>query len=201
MGEYNVFRNPGKDDNEESLHPRLVNQNTIRMNRLAYEISGMTTFSSADIKGILEAFRQRLGFHLSYGDRVELEGLGTFNISIKKATKTKATNAKAFRANTICLQKVTFRCSKELKQELRHLYVKREENHSYLKKSIPEERKQKILDYLDENDYIIAWDCCSINNCTRYIALKDLKELIREGKITRLGHKGNGMYTKVLKDI
>lgn len=42
----------------------------------------MSSFSSADVKGLLEAFSTTLKRHLLTGDTVELEGIGLFSISI-----------------------------------------------------------------------------------------------------------------------
>ncbi len=77
---YNLFKNPGKGDN---LHARQVNQYTVRIDALCEEISQISSFSSSDVKGVLEALKSRIAFHLKYGDIVELEGLGTFNASLK----------------------------------------------------------------------------------------------------------------------
>ena len=77
---YNLFKNPGKGDN---LHARQVNQYTIRINELCDEISEISAFSSSDVKGMLEALKNRIASHLKYGAIVELEGLGTFNASLK----------------------------------------------------------------------------------------------------------------------
>ena len=51
---YNLFKNPGKGDN---LHARQVNQYTVRIDALCEEISQISSFSSSDVKGMLEALK------------------------------------------------------------------------------------------------------------------------------------------------
>jgi nucleoid DNA-binding protein len=47
------------------------------------EISAFSSFSPADVKGMLASFQHQLILHLTEGEIVELEGLGTFNVSLK----------------------------------------------------------------------------------------------------------------------
>lgn len=43
-------------------------------------------------------------------------------------------------------------------------------------------------------------DCIGINECTRYLALKDLKDLMNEKKIVREGYRKIAVYM-LAKDI
>ena len=116
---YNLFKNPGKGDN---LHARQVNQYTVRIDALCEEISQISSFSSSDVKGMLEALKSRIAFHLKYGDIVELEGLGTFNASLKCPS---LPTEKQITPHLVRFNKVVFRCSNELKKELRYMKVER----------------------------------------------------------------------------
>lgn len=82
---YSLFRNPKREneEGESTLHARLVDQHTIRMEDLNEEISDACSFNSADVKGILDALRSRIIMHLKRGEILELEGIGTFSISLK----------------------------------------------------------------------------------------------------------------------
>ena len=77
---YSLFRNPKREneEGESTLHARLVDQHTIRMEDLNEEISDACSFNSADVKGILDALRSRIIMHLKRGEILELEGIGTF---------------------------------------------------------------------------------------------------------------------------
>lgn len=187
---YNLFKNPGKGEN---LHARQVNQYTVRIDALCEEISQISSFSSSDVKGMLDALKSRIAFHLKYGDIVELEGLGTFNASLKCPP---LPTEKQITPRLVKFNKVVFRCASELKNELRFMKVERADEPSRLKGYPSEKRKANILTYIDNNDTISTQECRSINGCSKYLALKDICELLQEGKIVRLGYRSNAQYTR-----
>lgn len=187
---YNLFKNPGKGEN---LHARQVNQYTVRIDALCEEISQISSFSSSDVKGMLDALKSRIAFHLKYGDIVELEGLGTFNASLKCPP---LPTEKQITPHLVKFNKVVFRCASELKNELRFMKVERADEPSRLKGYPSEKRKANILAYIDNNDAISTQECRSINGCSKYLALKDISELLQEGKIVRLGYRSNAQYTR-----
>lgn len=187
---YNLFKNPGKGEN---LHARQVNQYTVRIDALCEEISQISSFSSSDVKGMLDALKSRIAFHLKYGDIVELEGLGTFNASLKCPP---LPTEKQITPHLVKFNKVVFRCASELKNELRFMKVERADEPSRLKGYPSEKRKANILTYIDNNDTISTQECRSINGCSKYLALKDISELLQEGKIVRLGYRSNAQYTR-----
>lgn len=187
---YNLFKNPGKGEN---LHARQVNQYTVRIDALCEEISQISSFSSSDVKGMLDALKSRIAFHLKYGDIVELEGLGTFNASLKCPP---LPTEKQITPRLVKFNKVVFRCASELKNELRFMKVERADEPSRLKGYPSEKRKANILTYIDNNDTISTQECRSINGCSKHLALKDIRELLQEGKIVRLGYRSNAQYTR-----
>ncbi len=190
---YSLFRNPVPEEkaNEGKLHARLVNQEIVRIDRLVKEISDMSSFSSADVKGLLEAFRSRLELHLENGAIVDLEGLGTFSVSLKCPP---LANEKKIVPGKVSFSKVNFRCSKELKEKLEFMTVERSKEGSRLKGLSAEKRKERILEYLKNGNTISSFWCRGLNGCSKYIALKDLQELVKEGKIIRLGVRQNAQY-------
>lgn len=185
---YNLFRNPGK---KNTLHARQVQQYTVRIDTLCEEISDMSSFSPSDVKGMLEALKGRIAFHLKYGDIVELEGLGTFNVSLKCPPYN---TEKQIPPHLVKFNKVVFRCANDLKKELKYMKVERANEPSRLKVYTPEKRKANILAYIADNNTISTLECRSLNRCTKYIALKDIRELLQEGKIVRLGYRSNAQY-------
>lgn len=191
---YNLFKSPPpqhKDGEKAKLHARLVNQHTLRIDRLCEEISEISSFSSSDVKGMLDALQSRIAFHLAYGDIVELDGLGTFTASLKCPS---LTSEKEIKPHLVHFNKVIFRCSKELKNKLRYMKVEREDQPSGIQVIPEKKRKENILKYIEGENTISTSECRSINGCSQYLALKDLKELLEEGKILRLGKRRNSQY-------
>jgi predicted histone-like DNA-binding protein len=193
---YNVFRNPnpekGGGKKNDRLHPRLVNQNTIRIERIVEEISEFSSFSAADVKGMLASFQHQLILHLTEGEIVELEGLGTFNVSLKSIP---AATEQEISPSKVAIGKIVFRCSKELKNKLKQMRLERSGEGSRLNGYPAAKRKANILAYLASEPTISSALCRSLNGCSKHLAIKDLSELQEEGKIVRLGSRHNTLYT------
>lgn len=192
--QYGLFKNPPHKGEKESdiLHARIIPGRTIRIDRITREISECTSFSPGDVKGLLQAFADVLVSYLEDGDEVELEGLGHFSISLKCP---KITNPRQVRAEDISFKSVNFRCSKEITDRLRCMDVERKPGSSKPVKYNGEERKARIMQYLEKQETIMSSDCMGINECTRYLALKDIKELLAEKKITQQGYRKVVVYT------
>ena len=90
--------------------------------------------------------------------------------------------------------KVVFRCSKELRSGLKYMEIERSDGGSRLKVLPSDKRKANILRYLQQNETISSSYCRGLNGCSKYMALKDLDELRKEGKIVRLGYRSNAQY-------
>lgn len=194
--QYGLFRNPPHKGEKESniLHARIIPGRTIRIDRVTREISECTSFSPGDVKGLLQAFADVLVSYLEDGDEVELEGLGHFSVSLKCP---KITSPRQVRAEDINFKSVNFRCSKEITERLRSMKVERKPGSSKPVKYTVEERKEKILKYLGKHETVMSSECMGINECTRYLALKDLKELIAEKKIVKEGYRKVVVYMLV----
>lgn len=191
--EYALFKNPPRKGSTEEplLHARIVPGRVIRLDRIAKEISSFSSFSSADIKGLLQAFSDQLVEHLEAGDEIDLEGFGHFNISLSCP---KISHAREVRAEDIRFKSVNFRCSKKITSRLETMCVRRKEGTSAPPLYTPVQRKANILRHLTEEHTLMSSDCMRINACTRYMALKDLKELLEEGKINKIGKRKITIY-------
>ena len=191
--QYSLFKNPGEEgkNGKPTLHARLVNQRIIRTEELAEYISDSCSFSTADVKGMLEALKNRLATGLKHGAIIELEGLGTFTVSMKCPA---LMEEKDIKPKHVQFNKVVFRCAKELRRDLKHMEVERSGEKSRLKGLSADKRKANILNYLQANETISSSSCRGLNGCSKYMALKDLGELREEGKIVRLGYRSNAQY-------
>lgn len=193
--EYALFKNPPRKGSSEEprLHARIVPGRVIRLERIAKEISSFSSFSSADIKGLLQAFSDQLVEHLEAGDEIDLEGFGHFSISLHCPP---ISHPREVRAEEIRFKSVNFRCSKKITSRLETMRVARKEGASAPPLYTAAQRKENILRHLDRERTLMSSDCMRINACTRYMALKDLKELLAEDKIGKIGKRKITIYTR-----
>lgn len=194
---YAFYKNPPNRETGEtgSLYAKVVSGGKITTDQLADEIAGRSTFSSGDVKGVVKALSEMLHYHLSEGETVDIDGIGNFSVTLK--TPKDITDPKQIRAESIRFNNVVYRTSPELKHKLKTIPLVR----AVLPKRkdlAEEERLANILSKLKNERLVSSTDCMLFNHCSRYQALKDLKKLNEQGKITWLGRGKQKYY--VLKD-
>ncbi|MCD8268700.1 MAG: HU family DNA-binding protein [Parabacteroides sp.] len=189
---YTFYKNPPNRETGEtdSLYAKVVSGGKITTDQLAEEIADRSTFTSGDVKGVIKALSEQLYFHLSEGETVDIDNIGNFSVTLK--TPKGITDPKQIRAESIHFNNVVYRASPELKHKLKVIPLVR----AVLPKRkdlAEEERLERILSKLQEARLISSTDCMAFNQCSRYQALKDLKKLNEQGKLTWLG-RGKQKY-------
>jgi predicted histone-like DNA-binding protein len=167
---------------KKTKHARVVSETKMDMGRLCKLVSEGSSFSSADVKGVLASLQQWMEIFLSEGSTVELEGLGHFYPTLKSHTVVDK-NGKA--TVYVAVDSVGFRCSPKLKKLVRQAkleYRKRTET-----KQVPEQCKERILSYVRKNISITTRAAQTLNGYSAYMAANDLKELVAEGKLLKAG--------------
>lgn len=193
---YSIHETPNpQKDGKRKYHARPVSDQAVKTEQLVLTISEMSSFSSADVKGMLEAFSQVLKMFLAQGNTVELEGIGLFNISISCPTDIE--DPSKINASKLRFKKVNFKSSVSLNNDLKALKFERSENDKNRKTAEEADRLKKILDFIAANGCIQSSDSMKLNNCTRYIALKDLSTLVESGKLIRHGNKASSIYLPI----
>lgn len=190
---YKMYKNPPKngEETERELHARIIPNMTVDIEYLAVEISQQSSFCSADVKGMLEAFTALIISHLKSGDNLNLQGLGSYSVSLKSPKG--ITKESQIRSESIRFKNVNFRCSSTMKSALHTMKLERKRADKKESKT-PEQRQQQILKDLQTNRSITASRCMAINQCSRDTALSDLKKLIIDNKIEKLGSGRSVLY-------
>lgn len=189
---YTFYKNPPNRETGEtgSLYAKVVSGGKITTDQLAEEIADRSSFTPGDVKGVIKALSELLHNHLSRGETVDIEGIGNFSVTLK--TPKGITAPKQIRAESISFNNVVYRTSPDLKRKLKGMPLVRAVLPK--RKEIAEhERLDNILSQLKERRIVSSTDCMAFNQCSRYQALKDLKKLNEQGKLTWLG-RGKQKY-------
>ncbi len=108
---------PGiKGGGEKKYYARAWKRQKMSINSLCELIAERSTFSGADVKGVVAAFTEMIPELLKKGYTVDLEGLGIFSISIKSRAE-KSYNDVTKRS--ITGSQINFRPSPRLKNEIK----------------------------------------------------------------------------------
>ena len=80
-------RNPQDPEAEPRYYATPVYHKTVTMSELAREVSARsTTTSEGDVYSVLVDVRDIIRAHIADGDRVHVEGIGTFEISLSSGS-------------------------------------------------------------------------------------------------------------------
>lgn len=196
---YKLVRNPNPTgtEKEQALHPRFVSNGTITTDDLIKHARSRSSFSPADMKGILQLFQDLIADYLMFGNRVELDGIGTFSISLQSRP---VMDKKEIRSESVHFKDVKFRSSKKLRERLKTMPVYRDDTESSDPKHLtPLQCEENLAWYLDRYPYITCNDYMHLCHCGKTKASLELKRLASEGKL-RIERMGTSkLYYKELK--
>ena len=194
VAEYKMERNPNpKGDNEQqALHPRLISQGTVGTDDIARYPQTVSTISEADMKGALAVLAQYAAYQLREGYTVYIEGIGYLTPTLQSRP---VMETKELRSESVHFKNVAFRCDKELKHKLKSMHIYKAHTPK-LKEFDTNERRRRLLRYLDRNEYITSTDYAVLNHCSKYGAQQDLKRFTDEGVIRQSGYRSSTNYRK-----
>jgi predicted histone-like DNA-binding protein len=187
---YRLVRNPNpkKDGETQPLHPRFVPSYTVSTTEILDKIKNFSSFSSADLAGMLQLLKDTLADYLRSGVNVRIDGLGTFSVSLESRPVMEKTE---IRAESIFFKDVKFTTAKEFKKRLAGMPVTRlpeMEKKTYTL----EECEERMMWYINKYGFITGAKYRGINNCCKTKAAAQLKQFRTEKKILR---KGKGPTT------
>ncbi len=181
---YDFYQNPPSAKRKQRLHARVITSGTVDTEYLAKEIQSRSTLSTGDVKGVLTSLTEVVIQHFRDGDRVHIEGLGFFQITLScPAVRT----PNEIRAESIHFKSVTFRPESKLLKRLKTMPFERiaEKRHS---KNHPEEIIEKRLThYFSQHQTLSREDFQRLCGYTKATANRRLKQLLLEGKLRKAG--------------
>ncbi|MDL2208144.1 HU family DNA-binding protein [Parabacteroides sp. OttesenSCG-928-O15] len=188
VGIYQTPQPKGRE-NEQLLHARVSSKGTRRLEEICdrlYELG----LNSAQIKGILDGLARYIGESLRDGYHIEVEGIGTFSMSVKTQQEADETGEKSV---LIQPDGVNFKCSKKLQNMIEQADLQVEKPSDKMLMPLAK-RKKKLSDYLEKNKYINQREYAALTDLTIYQARKDLAEFVEEGFIRLTGGKTRKIY-------
>lgn len=193
---YDLFENPPHAGKKEEgwLHARPVIQGTLKTDDLIDVINANSTVTGADVVGVLESLSEHLADGLGNSYNVYLEGIGTFSVTLKSRP---VKDKKEIRAASVEVKNIEFRPDPDLKRKVQAAGVVRVEKSKKRKKIDEEERKQRILVYINMRDSINVTYAMALNYCSHAKTKKDLLSLVESGQIKELHYGNVKVYIRV----
>lgn len=186
--------------------PLQVNINTVDMEKLKREIAQSLGPSGA---ATLEEVIRLIGLHLSEGDTVTLDGLGTFSLRLG-ITKNGLTEYEDVRSQDIVVKGIRFMASKQLKQKAQRQQIHLLKGEKQMRLVTLDQRFSLLLKYLRsesmrtsqpiEQQYITTKTYRLITGCTDYKARTELEELAAQGKLIKQSIGRTAVYQLVAEE-
>ena len=182
---------PGDRQKEKRLHARVVPGRTVDLEELAEIIHQRSTLSVGEIRAAIISLKEVMVESLKNGDRVHLDGLGTFEMT---ASCPPVRSEKEIRAESVQFKTVSFRPEKKLKKELTdtHFVRARQKKHSSITTEI--EMDKLLTAYFAEHTYITRLKFEHLCGFTRSTASRKIKQLVEEGKLRKEGIYQSPVY-------
>ena len=192
--EYKMERNPRLkgDDKKQALHPRLVPSGTVGTNQIAQFSQDTSSISAADMKGALAVLARYTELQLQEGFTVHIEGIGYLTPTLQSRP---VMDPKELRSESVHFKNVAFRCDKKLKNAMRVMKAYKAPTPKVEHYDL-EERRARLIWYLDHHDQITSTNYRGLNHCSKYSAQNDLKYFTDEGLLIQTGYRSSTSYRK-----
>ena len=189
---YKLVRNPdpANSDKLKPLHPRIKSLGTLSIEQLADRAQGRSSLSPATIKSALLVISDLLQETLREGYNVNLNNIGYFSVSLKSRP---VMEKNEIRSESVHFSHVNFRCSQELKDKLSTMEVTRAQSVTVPNLS-QTEKELRLKKHFEQKLNLTTTEYMNLTYCSRQKALKELKSLVQEDKITKIGSKNATQY-------
>ena len=187
--------NPKDEEDKELYHARVVNFQHIDTDYLAKEIQQATSLTEGDVKAVLESLSHFMGSRLREGERVHLDGIGYFRVSLTTikpvvaATKRKLTKVK--------MAGVKFRADQKLKNEIGTIKAKALKANEHSAKLTDKEIDRRLTNYFATRPFMTRNDFQSVCGMMRTTAMRHIRRLRTEGKLKNEGTMLQPIYVSV----
>ena len=189
---YKLVRNPdpANSDKLKPLHPRIKSLGTLSIEQLADRAQGRSSLSPATIKSALLVISDLLQETLREGYNVNLNNIGYFSVSLKSRP---VMEKNEIRSESVHFSHVNFRCSQELKDKLSTMEVTRAQSVTVPNLS-QTEKELRLKKHFEQKLNLTTTEYMNLTYCSRQKALKELKSLVQEDKITKIGSNNATQY-------
>ena len=170
----------------------IVNSKLTTTKDLAEYINFACSITESDVVAVLQALGKCVCDELLDGNRVELEHLGTFSLSLTCGNKKLEDRVTK---RDIHVKNILFTPCAEMKEAMRTAEIV-SGGPNPNKQLSDEVIERRLTKYFEEHEYMQRRDFEACCECSRYTATKKLKELVKSGKLRALGAKNSRFYVR-----
>ena len=168
----------------------VVSSRVVTTKEMADDINHASSATQSDVAAVLQAVGQRIAEALLDGNRIEIDHVGTFSLTLTCGNKRKEDY---ITSKDISVSRISFAPCAELWKQMRRAQIVSggPTGNKHLTDATIEKR---LEEYFATNDSLSRSTFERICECSRHTALTKLKELVKAGKLIAIGPKNQRQY-------
>lgn len=184
MAEYQMQEmNLPDKDGKRVLYPRIVRGQRVDTAFIAKMLSQSTTFTVAEVIGLLQGLADQISNQMSYGRSVKLDGIGIFTPSLAlqkdKERETGEEGSVKRNAQSIMIGGINFRPEKQFIRNANRQCMLKRSQHKFKRSSqkyTPDQRLEIARQYLSLHPFMKIADYASLTGLRHTAASLELKQ-------------------------
>ena len=168
----------------------VVSSRVVTTKEMADDINHASSATQSDVAAVLQAVGQRIAEALLDGNRIEIDHVGTFSLTLTCGNKRKENY---ITSKDISVSRISFAPCAELWKQMRSAQIVSggPTGNKHLSDATIEKR---LEEYFATNDSLSRSTFERICECSRHTALTKLKELVKAGRLIAIGQKNQRQY-------
>ena len=168
----------------------VVSSRVVTTKEMADDINHASSVTQSDVAAVLQAVGQRIAEALLDGNRIEIDHVGTFSLTLTCGNKRKEDY---ITSKDISVSRISFTPCAELWHAMRGATIVSggPTGNKHLTDASIEKR---LEEYFATHDSLSRSTFEHICECSRHTALTKLKELVKAGKLIAIGPKNQRQY-------
>ena len=168
----------------------VVSSRVVTTKEMADDINHASSVTQSDVAAVLQAVGQRIAEALLDGNRIEIDHVGTFSLTLTCGNKRKEDH---ITSKDISVSRIAFTPCAELWHAMRGATIV-SGGPTGNKKLSDEVIVKRLEEYFATNDSISRSTFERVCECSRHTALTKLKELTEQGILIAIGPKNQRQY-------
>ncbi|MCR8893543.1 hypothetical protein [Bacteroides sp. ET336] len=192
---FDLYSNPEKEGvTSRKLHAKVISKGVVNTRNLGERVNQKCSLTASDVWGVLTALQTEFYNAFSEGYSVNLEGIGSFNLSLKCAPDV---DPKYVSSKDIKVKGIRFVPDKKLLEMLNKVHFEHDIDDSRHSGNMEQaDIIVKIDRYFVYNRFMRRADFEKLTGFNKSKALRTLKILVADGVLKNVGTVNMPMYIK-----